>query len=63
MIQVSIAVDNSQKEIEKQINNFFKINKDNVKYVDIKYVIRDSGYTYAMIIYDTIEEDSNTLKL
>jgi len=63
MIQVSIAVDDSQAQIEKEINTFFKDNKDRVKYVDIKYVIRESGYTYAMIIYDTIEENSNTLKL
>jgi len=63
MIQVSIAVDDSQAQIEKEINTFFKDNKDRVKYVDIKYVIRDNGYTYAMIIYDTIEENSNTLKL
>ena len=63
MIQISIAVDNSQTEIEKQINNFFKDNKDRVKYVDIKYVIRESGYTYAMIIYDLIEDNENPIKL
>jgi hypothetical protein len=63
MIQVSICVTKDQAEVEKQINNFFKINKDKVKYVDIKYIVHDDGYTYAMIVYDTIEEDKNTLKL
>ena len=63
MIQVSIAVDDSQALIEKQINSFFKDNKDKVKYVDIKYVIRESGYTYAMIIYDLIEDNENPIKL
>ena len=63
MIQVSIAVDDSQALIEKQINAFFKDNKDKVKYVDIKYVIRENGYTYAMIIYDLIEDNENPIKL
>jgi len=63
MIQVSIAVDDSQALIEKQINTFFKDSKDKVKYVDIKYVIRENGYTYAMIIYDLIEDNENPIKL
>lgn len=62
MTQVTIAVDSSQTQIEKRINNFFKVNKDKVKYVDIKYVMA-SGYTYAMIIYDLIETTETKLEI
>ena len=57
MIQIAICVDNDSHEIEKQTNQFFKDNKDRVKYVDIKYIARDNGLQYAMIIYELIESD------
>jgi hypothetical protein len=63
MIQIAICIDDSAKEVERQTNAFFNTNKDRIKYVDIKYHVRENGNHYAMIIYDLIEEDSNTLKL
>ena len=62
MIQVSTVVDTS-KEVEKQTNKFFKENKDRIKYVDIKYISLSSGYYSVMIIYELLENDTNTLKL
>lgn len=62
MIQISTCVD-TLREIEKQTNKFFQDNKGKIKYVDIKFVSVGSSYYSAMIIYDLIEEDSNTLKL
>ena len=59
MTQVTIVVDNSQAEVEKQINRFFKDYKKIIEYVDIKYVVSPGGFTYAMIIYDLIEKDEN----